>query len=103
NLIAWGDHLFQQDTIESINEATQRYVLAANLLGRRPQRIPPRGEVQPKTFAQLRGKLDAMGNAMGELEGQFTFNLAPLAGRPNGENADSAGPLFGIGRSLYFC
>ena len=23
NLIAWGDHLFQQDTIESINEATQ--------------------------------------------------------------------------------
>lgn len=26
NLIAWGDNLFQQDTIESINEATQRYV-----------------------------------------------------------------------------
>lgn len=39
NLIAWGDHLFQQDTVESINEATRRYVLAANLLGPRPQRI----------------------------------------------------------------
>lgn len=103
NLIAWGDHLFQQDTIESINEATQRYVLAANLLGRRPQRIPPRGEVQPKTFAQLKDQLDPMGNAMVELEGQFPFNLAPLAGRPAGENADSARPLFGIGRSLYFC
>ena len=46
NLIAWGDSLFRQDTIESINEATQRYVLAANLLGPRPQRIPPRGTVQ---------------------------------------------------------
>jgi len=48
NLIAWGDHLFAQDTIESINEATQRYVLAANLLGPKPQRIPTRGEVAPK-------------------------------------------------------
>ena len=33
NLIAWGDQLFRQDTIETINEATQLYVLAANLLG----------------------------------------------------------------------
>ena len=35
----------------SINEATQLYVLAANLLGPRPQHIPSRGVVQPKTFA----------------------------------------------------
>ena len=40
NLIAWGDHLFQQDTVESINEATQLYVLAANLLGARPAAHP---------------------------------------------------------------
>ena len=48
NLIAWGDNLFQQDTVESINEATQHYVLAANLLGQRPQRIPARGTVTPE-------------------------------------------------------
>ena len=36
NLIAWGDSLFLQDTIETINEATLCYVLAANLLGPRP-------------------------------------------------------------------
>ncbi len=54
NLIAWGDHLFQQDTMESINEATQIYVLAANILGERPQRIPPRGTVKAKSFAQLK-------------------------------------------------
>ena len=33
NLIAWGDQLFRQDTIESITEATQLYILAANILG----------------------------------------------------------------------
>jgi hypothetical protein len=42
NLIAWGDSLFRQDTIETINEATQIYVLAANILGPKPQKIHPK-------------------------------------------------------------
>lgn len=102
NLIAWGDSLFRQDTIESINEATQIYVLAANLLGERPQRIPQSGMVRPKTFAQLKAQgLDAMGNALVELEGKFPLNL----GLPQTQTTDSDGaaPLFGIGRTLYFC
>ena len=103
NLIAWGDDLFAQDTLESINEATQLYVLAANLLGPRPQRIPPRGTVQPKTFAQLKAAtLDAMGNALVELEGKFPFNLGPT-GAGASTDSESAAPLFGIGRTLYFC
>jgi len=103
NLIAWGDSLFMQDTVESINEATQRYVLAANLLGPRPQRLPERGTVRPKTFAQLKAAgLDPMGNALVELEGQFPFNLA-LPPSQNGGGSDQSGPLFGIGRTLYFC
>ena len=36
NLIAWGDSLFTQMTIETVNEATLCYVLAANLLGPAP-------------------------------------------------------------------
>ena len=40
NLIAWGDQLFRRDTIESINEATQLYVLAAEILGPRPRAAP---------------------------------------------------------------
>ena len=28
HLIAWGDNLFQQDTMESVMEAEQLYVLA---------------------------------------------------------------------------
>ena len=55
NLIAWGDSLFRQDTIESINEATQLYVLAANMLGPRPQRIPPRGTVAAEDLRRAQG------------------------------------------------
>jgi len=36
NLLDWGDQLFQRGTRESINEATQLYVLASELLGQRP-------------------------------------------------------------------
>jgi hypothetical protein len=102
NLIAWGDHLFQQDTVESINEATQIYVLAANILGERPQRIPPHAKVNAKTFAQLKkGGLGPIGDALVDLEGQFPFNFTvPNAG--TGSPGD-ASALFGIGRTLYFC
>ncbi len=103
NLIAWGDHLFQQDTVESINEATQLYVLAANLLGERPQRIPPRGTVKAKTFAQLKKGLGPIGDALVDLEGQFPFNLAAPNAGATGSGAGGSSPLFGIGRTLYFC
>lgn len=102
NQIAWGDHLFRQDTIESINEATQRYVLAANILGPRPQRIPRKGATRPRTFAELKEKgLDELGNALVDLEVKFPFN----SDLPQTETIDSdtAESLFGIGRSLYFC
>ena len=103
NLIAWGDHLFQQDTMESINEATQLYVLAANILGERPQRIPPRGSVKPKTFAQLKKDgLGPIGDTFVELQGQFPFNLAAPNSGTGGNTGDSSA-LFGIGRTLYFC
>lgn len=39
NLLDWGDSLFAQDTMESINEATMLYVLAAQILGPRPQAL----------------------------------------------------------------
>ncbi|MFS8067222.1 MAG: neuraminidase-like domain-containing protein, partial [Byssovorax sp.] len=42
NLFAWGDQLFRRDTIESINEATQLYILAGSLLGKRPRRVRSR-------------------------------------------------------------
>jgi len=101
NLIEWGDSLFLQDTIETINEATLNYVLAANLLGPRPQKLPAREGVA-QNYAQLKkAGLDAMSNAIVDLENQFPFNQSlPSQG---GDPSDPSGPLFGIGRSLYFC
>jgi hypothetical protein len=43
NLLDWGDYLFTQDTMESINEATMIYIIAANILGKRPVKL---GECQ---------------------------------------------------------
>src|SRR6266702_5397942 len=73
NLIAWGDTLFRQDTGESINEATQLYVLAANILGPRPQSVPKKGSVRPQTYANLRHDLDEFGNALQKLETNVAF------------------------------
>lgn len=36
NLLDWGDSLFSQDTVESINEATMLYILAKDILGEKP-------------------------------------------------------------------
>lgn len=100
NLLAWGDNLFRQDTIETLNEATQIYVLAANILGRRPQRIPPRRKTAPRSYAQLKAAgIDAFGNALVEMENEFPFNSSPSGG----PTATGTEAVFGIGRSLYFC
>ena len=83
NLIAWGDSLFLADTIETLNEATLCYVLAANILGPRPQPMPQPGGTSPKNYLQLKqAGLDRMSNALVELESQFPFNLAPGAREP---------------------
>lgn len=37
NLLDWGDMLFRQYTMESINEARMLYILAYDLLGKKPQ------------------------------------------------------------------
>lgn len=104
NLIAWGDSLFAQMTIETVNEATLCYVLAANLLGPKPQEVPAAGGSAAKCFNDLNhpgdGGLDAMGNALVELEGQFPFNIT--APTPSQGETDGS-PLFGLGHTLYFC
>ena len=102
-LIAWGDYLFRQDTIETINQATQLYVLAAHIYGPRGQLIPKRGKIQPQTYNSLLDKWDAFGNAMVELELTFPFsNQTPF---PIGVSNDVVGlaNVFGFATSLYFC
>jgi hypothetical protein len=68
NLIAWADQLFRRDTIESNNEATQLYILAAEILGRRPEDVPPRATPQVQTYDTLEPKLDDFSNALVQIE-----------------------------------
>lgn len=96
-LIAWGDQLFRQDTIETINEATQLYVLAQCILGPRPKSIPRSVPNPVKTFYQLQKDIiDAFGNVLTEIE-----NLVPPPS--SGSGMGSGGPELPYLDVLYFC
>ena len=91
NLIAWGDQLFRRDTLESLNEATQYYILAAQILGRRPEGIPRRTRPAVKSFSEF-SQPDDLSNALVEAE-----NLIPATSGSAGTEAQ------GTLKSLYFC
>ncbi|NVK66502.1 MAG: hypothetical protein HWE22_18060 [Flavobacteriales bacterium] len=69
-LIEWGDSLFRQDSIESINEASNLYVLAAEILGNRPQVIEKPSGTITDSFADL-GAVDAFSNAVLNVENEI--------------------------------
>ncbi|WP_437741771.1 neuraminidase-like domain-containing protein [Sorangium sp. So ce1504] len=103
NLIAWGDQLFRRETIESINEATQLYVLAGNLLGRRPVRIERQDAVTPRNYWQL----EALG--LGDLSdpviaSRSRVEAESLVGDPLREMLlrTFSAPAIDLGE-LYFC
>jgi hypothetical protein len=100
NLIDWGDWLFRQDSGEAINEATQLYVLAADILGRRPQVVPRKGFNTPQTYSTLRKNLDALSNAAIGLEGDISLDQSP---HPGASDEDQLATLRGLGATLYFC
>jgi hypothetical protein len=103
NVLAWGDELYRQNTMESINQASMLYVIAGHILGPRPQVVPERGTVVAQTYNSLQDKWDGFSNAMVEMElafpysGQVTYEGGIQNGKPyRGNN------MFGFGASLYF-
>jgi hypothetical protein len=96
-VIAWGDQLFRQNTLETINEATQLYLVAETLLGKRPVSVTRKTNNPAKTFYQLQTEgIGAFGNVLNEVE-----NLLP-----------SMSPMYTLGTEgpelprlnvLYFC
>ena len=100
NLVGWGDQLFRRDTIESINEATQLYILAASLLGPRPQKIPKRGQAKARTYAELRKKeLNELQIVKDEVENEFPYASTYTSVQASSQTA----ALLGIGDTFYFC
>jgi receptor-binding and translocation channel-forming TcA subunit of Tc toxin/ABC toxin-like protein/neuraminidase-like protein len=94
NLIAWGDFLFRQDSMESINEATQLYILAAEILGPRPRKVPPQIKPPVESFNELETELDKFSNALIQVE-----NLVPPPMGDEDGDAEDAPPI----PMLYFC
>ncbi len=81
NLIAWGDQLFRRDTIESLNEATQLYILASNILGRRPESMPALTVPVIQNFIDLdNAGLDRFSNAAVKIERFIGRNVLPTGG-----------------------
>ncbi|TKC95184.1 neuraminidase-like domain-containing protein [Polyangium fumosum] len=94
NLLAWGDSLFQRDTLESINEATQLYILAAQILGERPRLVKAQA-VPNSTYAALEPTIDAFSNALVEVE-------AILPAPASNARCTRREPPPAL-RTLYFC
>jgi hypothetical protein len=98
HLIAWADNLYLQDTMETVMEAEQLYILADQILGPKPLIIPTSYQTPVDNFGQLAQKdaLDAFSNAMVDIE-----NLLPLqqvTGFSNGGQQNL--PQL---ETLYFC
>ena len=70
NLLDWGDSKFTEFTMESVNEATMLYVMAADILGPRPPQLGECGEgkVKPKSYAAIEPLLDATSDFLIEME-----------------------------------
>jgi hypothetical protein len=97
NLIAWGDQLFRQDTIESINEATQLYLLAQAILGPPPPIVPPRAKPVLQTFESLSesGLTTTPSSGLGLLAVEISSFIEP--------NAPASSGTGSLGSMLYFC
>jgi hypothetical protein len=103
NLIAWGDSLFAQDTGETVNEATQLYILAANMLGPRPQEVPRKGWQRAQTYASLRPNLSPLADALADLEADIPFADVPEPSPQANPDSGALGSIRTIGANLYFC
>lgn len=84
-LTDWGDFLFRQDTMESIHEALNLYMMASEILGKRPQRVTKPVEPETLNFNDIQGKLNNFSNAMDILENSTTtIDLNPADFLPQG-------------------
>lgn len=98
HLIRWGDYLFTRHTMESVTQATQLYVLAAQILGPEPKIIPPAYEVPVNNYYQLEKKLDSFSNVLVEIE-----NLLPMHTYKGFDYSNPDNPDLPSLQSLYFC
>lgn len=72
-LIASGDQMFRQNTLETVPLAIQYYTMAAHLYGPPGHVITTTAKRPPRTYNSLLSKWDAFSNAMIDFESAFPF------------------------------
>lgn len=113
NLIAWADQMFRRDSRESINEATLLYIMAAQILGPRPETIRTqetnRQPLSYRSLKELKGDLDSFSNVWLTLAdtpyGRSQLEGIILEAQDQERSPDleqEIGLLSSVG-SLYFC
>jgi len=103
-LIAYGDSYFRQNTLETIPDATQLYILASHLYGPRGQKITRQNPKKKYTYNQLATKFEAFSNVMVQLEEAFPFSnqtSLPVGKLPDDTSAPLAN-VFGFAGTLLF-
>lgn len=95
NLTAWADSLFRRDTMESINEATQLYVLGNHILGGAPVVLPPMQRTA-RSYAELISEhsVDAFANVLVDIDTSLPHSAARVS--------RSERPAAAVSM-LYFC
>ncbi len=106
-LTDWGDYLFRQDTMESINEAINLYVMAQEILGPRPKEIE-RPTPTPVSFHQIMNNLSSFSNVLVNFENRMTsmnLGVCVQGGIQNGRGLSCAGSGSGSNTipDLLFC
>jgi hypothetical protein len=102
-LIAYGDYYFRQNSLETIPDAIQCYVMASHVYGPRAQMIPKRGKTAPATYSSLLDRWDAFGNAIVQLEVAFPFSNQTQLPIGSSNGITGFANIFGFATSLYFC
>ena len=96
NLLDWGDSLFTRFTMESVNEAMMLYMLASDILGRRPADTGPCNEADEDelTFNELSSVLDGDSDFLIYLEtwSNTQKNQTDFSRLKVGEYINNAGP-----------
>lgn len=104
NLIAWGDSLYAQYTMEKVAQAEQLYVLANLILGPRPEQVRLRDadfatRPDATTYAAIQDGLDAFSDVLVAIENVIAAPTPAL----DAQDAVSEAPDLPQLSTLFFC
>ena len=101
-LIEWGDALFKQDSMESINEATNLYLLANAILGKRPSVVEKGSVTGDQSFEGLNtlSTSPTIPDWVSDLEG---WMMAPTPDNGCKPQACHASVFGALSPKNYFC